>query len=252
MLTVFFILLLSLGIHMGQKFDFHNVRNRIGKDKIFGLTVSSKEEIDIAINCKVDYIGTDSIYNTSRSNGRVLTIKKFQELSNYSKSLNLPIIGILSFKKGIGGINMENITEVLNNGADGIAMCTSIQDTGDITQSSKQYKDIISNYTTTKIKEKIFYAMTDLKSKKPVIHHITNDLVMNQTANLSLYVGALPIISNSHLETEMTTKTAKALSLNIGTLDDYIIKSMILSGKVANQNKIPVILDPVLFIVNDR
>jgi thiamine-phosphate pyrophosphorylase len=45
------------GIHVGQEDDFINIRKKIGENKIFGLTVSSKEEIDIAIKNDVDYLG---------------------------------------------------------------------------------------------------------------------------------------------------------------------------------------------------
>jgi hypothetical protein len=150
----------------------------------------------------------------------------------------LPIIGI-------GGINKNNIKEVIMNGSNGIAMASSIIDTEDIFESTRDYSKIIENETISFIKERIFDLFVKLKKNKPLIHHITNNVVMNQTANATLNIGASPIMSHSKDDVEEVTKISNSLNLNIGTLDDDLIHSMILSGKVANNLNIPIVLDPV-------
>jgi hydroxyethylthiazole kinase len=84
-----------------------------------------------------------------------------------------------------------------------------------------------------------------LREKKPLIHNITNYVVMNYTAMALLAVGASPIMAHAHEEVEELTAISGALVLNIGTLTDYWIASMIKAGKRANVLNIPVILDPV-------
>lgn len=84
-----------------------------------------------------------------------------------------------------------------------------------------------------------------IRKEKPLIHHITNYVVANETANLTLAFGALPVMSHSIDEVEEMVSHAKALLLNIGTLDKEQIESMIVTGKKANELGIPVILDPV-------
>lgn len=84
-----------------------------------------------------------------------------------------------------------------------------------------------------------------LREKKPLVHNITNFVVMNYTAMALLAVGASPIMAHAHEEVEDLTAISGALVLNIGTLTDYWIASMIKAGKKANVRNIPVILDPV-------
>lgn len=84
-----------------------------------------------------------------------------------------------------------------------------------------------------------------IREEKPLIHHITNYVVANETANFTLAVGALPVMSHAHREVEDMVMLASALLLNIGTLDDYQIESMLKAGRKANELSIPVVLDPV-------
>jgi len=84
-----------------------------------------------------------------------------------------------------------------------------------------------------------------LREKKPLIHNITNFVVMNYTANALLACGASPVMAHAPEEVEEMVSLASALVLNIGTLTPYWIDSMIKAGKRANELNIPVILDPV-------
>lgn len=84
-----------------------------------------------------------------------------------------------------------------------------------------------------------------IREQKPLVHHITNYVVMNETANITLCLGALPVMAHARDEVEEMVGVAGALLLNIGTLTPELIESMILAGKKANERGIPVVLDPV-------
>lgn len=84
-----------------------------------------------------------------------------------------------------------------------------------------------------------------LRREKPLIHHITNFVVMNETANLTLCLGALPVMAHAKQEVEEMVAAAGALLLNIGTLTPELIDSMVIAGKRANELGIPIVLDPV-------
>ncbi|NIP43677.1 MAG: hydroxyethylthiazole kinase [candidate division Zixibacteria bacterium] len=84
-----------------------------------------------------------------------------------------------------------------------------------------------------------------LREQKPLVHNITNYVVMNFTANSLLAMGALPVMAHAENEVEEMASIAGALVINIGTLSDPWIRAMFLAGKAANKNDIPVILDPV-------
>lgn len=84
-----------------------------------------------------------------------------------------------------------------------------------------------------------------LREKKPLIHNITNYVVMNYTANALLACGASPVMAHAQEEVEEMVSLAGALVLNIGTLTPYWIDSMLKAGKRANELNTPIILDPV-------
>ncbi|MFV0528208.1 MAG: hydroxyethylthiazole kinase [Lachnospiraceae bacterium] len=79
----------------------------------------------------------------------------------------------------------------------------------------------------------------------PLVHNITNYVTVNDVANALLAIGASPIMADDVAETEDITGIAAALVLNIGTLNQRTVASMLASGKRANACGIPVILDPV-------
>jgi hydroxyethylthiazole kinase len=87
--------------------------------------------------------------------------------------------------------------------------------------------------------------LRELRERKPLIHQITNYVVMNETANATLALGALPVMAHAHEEVEEMATVAGALVLNIGTLSAYWIESMLLAAKAANRAGVPVVLDPV-------
>jgi hydroxyethylthiazole kinase len=84
-----------------------------------------------------------------------------------------------------------------------------------------------------------------LRETKPLVHQITNYVVMNETANATLALGALPVMAHAREEVEEMVSIAGALVLNIGTLSPSWVEAMLLAGKAANAAGVPVVLDPV-------
>jgi hydroxyethylthiazole kinase len=84
-----------------------------------------------------------------------------------------------------------------------------------------------------------------LRERKPLVHQITNYVVMNETANATLALGALPVMAHAREEVEEMAGLAGALVLNIGTLSPHWVEAMVAAGKAANAAGIPVVLDPV-------
>ena len=96
-----------------------------------------------------------------------------------------------------------------------------------------------------KLNDRAAHNLTAVREKKPLIHNITNFVVMNYTANALLAMGASPVMAHAQNEVEDMVSFAGALVLNIGTLTDDWIDSMIKAGKKASEKGIPIILDPV-------
>jgi len=95
------------------------------------------------------------------------------------------------------------------------------------------------------ILNKIGAALQAVRNKKPLVHHITNYVTVNDCANITLSIGASPVMADDAAEVAEMVSFASALVINIGTLQERTIKSMLIAGKAAKAKGIPVILDPV-------
>jgi len=88
-------------------------------------------------------------------------------------------------------------------------------------------------------------SLTAIRARHPLVHQITNFVVMNETANLTLAVGGSPVMAHAIEEVEEMVAMAGALVLNIGTLSPEWVEAMLLAGRAANRYGTPVVLDPV-------
>jgi len=91
----------------------------------------------------------------------------------------------------------------------------------------------------------IWEAVTAVRRQAPLVHNITNYVVMNNTANALLALGASPVMAHAENEASEMAVLAGALVVNIGTLSDPWIRAMHLALPAARARHIPVVLDPV-------
>ena len=95
------------------------------------------------------------------------------------------------------------------------------------------------------MKKSLWQHIETVREKSPLVHNITNFVVMNNTANALLAIGASPVMAQAHSEVEDMTAIANALVINIGTLDEYLAAAMLMAASKADQLQKPWILDPV-------
>ncbi len=91
----------------------------------------------------------------------------------------------------------------------------------------------------------VWETLTVLRRETPLVHSITNFVVMDVTANALLALGASPVMAHEEQEMEEITGLASALVLNIGTLSKPWIRAMHAALETAVENTIPVVIDPV-------
>lgn len=105
------------GVHVGQSdISCQDVRQLVGK-KIIGVSAANLEEARAAVDDGADYLGVGSIYPTSsKSDAEICGLPS---LGQIVQSVSVPIVGI-------GGITKDNAAEVLQSGADGIAVVSAI------------------------------------------------------------------------------------------------------------------------------
>lgn len=96
-----------------------------------------------------------------------------------------------------------------------------------------------------KIHNEIGNLLFNLREKNPLVHQITNYVTVNDCANITLAIGASPVMADEIKEVTEMVSLASALVINIGTLNSRSVEAMLEAGKKANELNIPVILDPV-------
>lgn len=94
-------------------------------------------------------------------------------------------------------------------------------------------------------KEQLGNVITNIREKKPIVFQITNTVTINDCANVTLAIGASPLMSFCADELEDILSFASALVINIGTMDKHMREMAVLAGQTANRMGKPVVLDPV-------
>ena len=126
------------GVHLGQEdFPIEEARKLLG-NKIIGITVHNVEEALEAEKLGADYISASPIFETTTKldAGKPVGVKLIEDIK---KEVKLPIVAI-------GGINQENIEEVLKAGADGVAMISAIVTKDDVEKECKKVREVIISY----------------------------------------------------------------------------------------------------------
>ncbi|EQF25285.1 hydroxyethylthiazole kinase [Clostridioides difficile CD160] len=91
----------------------------------------------------------------------------------------------------------------------------------------------------------MYNLIKDVKESNPLVIHYTNNVTINDCANVTLAIGASPLMSFSYEEVEEMVSIANSVVINIGTMNSNMLDLFLLAGKAANKYNKPVILDPV-------
>ena len=223
------------GVHIGQH-DGSIIRARalLGPHAVIGVSAATPEEALSAQQNGADYIGAGPVFDTASKNDAGDGIGLHQ-LKKIADAVLIPVIAI-------GGISLSNAESVIRCGVSGIAVISAIASSKDPQTSARDLKKILMQLGGKKMAGKILQKVRDMK---PLVHHITNYVTASECANITLSAGALPVIACADEEAADIASCASALVLNIGTLNDRQVASMLKAGAAANEIGIPVILDPV-------
>ena len=91
----------------------------------------------------------------------------------------------------------------------------------------------------------MFELINEVKKVNPLVLHYTNEVTINDCANITLAIGASPLMSYSYEEVEEIVSIASSVVINIGTMNSALLELFVKAGKAANKFGKPVILDPV-------
>ncbi|MFR4766136.1 MAG: hydroxyethylthiazole kinase [Paraclostridium sordellii] len=91
----------------------------------------------------------------------------------------------------------------------------------------------------------MFNLLSKVREVNPLVLHYTNEVTINDCANITLALGASPLMSYSYEEIEEIIPIASCVVINIGTMNSSHTKLFLKAGKIANKFNKPVVLDPV-------
>jgi thiamine-phosphate pyrophosphorylase len=124
------------GVHIGQEDEMAEaVRERIG-DKILGVSAHTLLEAEEAITAGADYLGLGPIYETStKADAKAVQgMALIQELRE--AEIEIPIVGI-------GGITPVNARAVIQAGADGVSVITSISQAANVKEAAASLRNSV-------------------------------------------------------------------------------------------------------------
>lgn len=123
------------GVHVGQDdMEADDVRQKIGSDKILGVSAHNVEEAVLAEKMGADYLGVGAVFATgSKDDASVIS---FDTVKDICKAVSIPVIAI-------GGITEENVKELKGSGIVGVAVISAIFAKKDIQKAAEKLKDAV-------------------------------------------------------------------------------------------------------------
>ena len=125
------------GVHVGQSDMPCDVTRRLmGPDKILGVSAATVEEAKKAESDGADYIGTGAVFPTATKDDADSVTK--EELVEIVKSINIPVVAI-------GGINLDNASQLLDTGIAGLSVVSAIMSSDNPKKSSEELLNIFNS-----------------------------------------------------------------------------------------------------------
>ncbi|HIC87299.1 MAG TPA: thiamine phosphate synthase, partial [Aquificae bacterium] len=125
------------GVHVGQEDMPVDIVKEIAPNLIVGISASNLREALEGEKKGADYIGAGSVFPTrTKENAKLLGLEGLREIV---ENVHIPVVAI-------GGINHENVKEVLKVGVDGVAVISAIVGAEDVVEATRRMREIIEKY----------------------------------------------------------------------------------------------------------
>ncbi|KAJ7725857.1 thiamine biosynthetic bifunctional enzyme Thi4 [Mycena maculata] len=249
------------GVHLGQSdMPIDVARKLLPKGFLIGISCNTLDEVRRARESQADYVGLASVWDTQT--------KKLTNVPIGVRGLGVMLEALDGSEVravAIGGIKSTNLIRLMhgsvsatNHGLDGVAVVSDIVASHDPKGAAQMLKSIFiackkstlsfdgePRLSREEIIDKAVTIMDGVRSLNPLVHQMTNVVVSNQSANITLAVGASPIMATAPEEMADLAELSDSLLVNIGTLRADSMQGMLKGGYSANAGRKPVVLDPV-------
>ncbi|SCV73542.1 BQ2448_7468 [Microbotryum intermedium] len=273
-------LLLSCGLHVGQSdLPALQARQLLGPDQLLGVSINTVEELDDVLGYPegtVDYVGVGPCYGTKtkKDSSPLLGVRGVRDLLARLGRSEIKVVAIdYPFIFLAGGITSETIPNILYQTPaplsnaneyrhlDGLAVVSSIAASPHPDQAARSLLNQFQTSprftltlpaqlrSTPTLLDQVVHLFTRLQSTseehRTLVHHLTNQVVMNDCANLTLALGCSPIMSVVPQELDQLAGYLGCLLLNLGTATIEQVDAQRQAGRAANRVGKLVVFDPV-------
>ncbi|KAH9994971.1 thiamine biosynthetic bifunctional enzyme [Russula compacta] len=244
-------------------------RKLLPPSAIIGISCTTPEHARKAVEQGADYVGLGAVYVTRTKDvsepGRVCGIAGVRAMLSMLEGTDVKAVAI-------GGIKSTNLLRTLHSCAsptghalDGVAVVSDIVASPDpraaasrLAQTFRAWAAAASRgptaflvasaeptvqYTREGIADAAAALVNTVRHLRPLVHQITNNVVKTQSANVTLALGGSPIMAEAEAEQADLARMPGGLLINFGTVD--ALDGMLAAGSYANQNRKPVVFDPV-------
>lgn len=123
------------GVHIGQSdMEMKEAREKLGPDKIIGVSAHTKEEALLAQAQGVDYLGVGAVFPTSSKDDAESV--SYETLKAICEVVSIPVVAI-------GGITRENLHQLSGSGVSGISVISAIYAQSDIKEAARELKQCV-------------------------------------------------------------------------------------------------------------
>ncbi|KAF3925167.1 hypothetical protein ABW20_dc0102038 [Dactylellina cionopaga] len=257
------------GAHIGwDDMDYDTARSLLGPKAIIGVSVSNLTQASLAVSSSCDYLGIGPVYSTpTKPNANPPLypsgIRQILEFIS-EKRPDLPSVAI-------GAINASNLQSIIYKSRPsteaplaGVAIVSAIISSTDPEGAASnllsKFKSpapwacpppsqttVFTDFYLPLMLSKVVTTIRAIKEHKPLVHHITNSVVKNISANVTLAIGASPIMSENPEEVAELANISphSACLVNMGTSGVNDRNLFKLAVQENNRSGKPLVFDPV-------
>lgn len=260
------------GVHLGQDdMPIALARKMLPKDAVIGVSCNNVDHVKAAVKDGADYVGIGAVWGTKSKSltSPIIGVRGVGVILEVLDGTNVKALAI-------GGIKSTNLLRTLHgtvsstgHALDGIAVISEIVSSTEPRRATETLANILSAFradfphppgldtrltsdlyvtgdlSPEAVLEGVVQLLETIRGLNPLVHQITNTVVATQSANITLALGASPIMATEPREMEDLAKISGALLVNIGTLRGESFDGMKKGGFFANQSRKPIVFDPV-------
>ena len=123
------------GVHVGQSdMEAGDVREKLGPDKIIGVSTQTVEQAILAEKHGADYLGVGAVFPTTSKDDAAEV--SYDTLKAICEAVSIPVVAI-------GGITQGNVVKLAGSGIDGVAVISAIYAQKDIKKATADLKEAV-------------------------------------------------------------------------------------------------------------